>query len=116
MPIQGLLCYEYFITFEHEIRAVWSRKINMTSILFLSIRWSMVVNLPLLALPSTPQVNLLRTNLLPANKSHELDVRVKPCSGRCVSDLHSPRSCVSVSYIEQVVAMARYTQVARENQ
>lgn len=39
----GVTVYEYIISFDQEIAHVWTRKLNVTSFLLLSIRWVMVV-------------------------------------------------------------------------
>ncbi|EKM60225.1 uncharacterized protein PHACADRAFT_246073 [Phanerochaete carnosa HHB-10118-sp] len=53
----GLAVYEYVITLNQEIAAVWRRKLTATSLLLLTIRWLMVLN-PFLsaALPAERQV------------------------------------------------------------
>ena len=44
----ALVLYEYMVTFDREITAVWKRPWNATSILLLSVRWAMVLNQVLL--------------------------------------------------------------------
>ena len=41
---QVLVLYEYLITVDRELQAVWQRRWTATSLLLLSTRWVMVVN------------------------------------------------------------------------
>ncbi|GJE99217.1 hypothetical protein PsYK624_154660 [Phanerochaete sordida] len=46
-----LVAYEYAITFGREVRCIWMRKLSATSLLLLSIRWTMVLSQVLVWIP-----------------------------------------------------------------
>ena len=44
MAFLAALCfYEYFITLDREIAIFWKRRITVTSLLFISTRWTMLL-------------------------------------------------------------------------
>jgi hypothetical protein len=53
----GLTIYEYIITTGDEVATVWRRKLNISSVFLLSVRWTMVVNVLVYVLPSTAEVS-----------------------------------------------------------
>lgn len=58
VPTVVLPVYEFFISFDQEVAAVWARgkKLSFGSFLLISTRWCMVVLAVIVALPSTPTV------------------------------------------------------------
>ncbi|KIP06042.1 hypothetical protein PHLGIDRAFT_73255, partial [Phlebiopsis gigantea 11061_1 CR5-6] len=55
--VKVLLAYEYIITFDQELSAIWRRKFNATSLLFITVRWTMLFNAALLSIPPSARVS-----------------------------------------------------------
>ena len=51
--IAALICYEYLITLDDEIRTVWRRKFSAVSLLIVSTRWSLLLYAVTLVTSST---------------------------------------------------------------
>ncbi|GJE91620.1 hypothetical protein PsYK624_077700 [Phanerochaete sordida] len=49
--VAALIFYEYAITFGRELAAVWQRKITPATLLFLTIRWTLLFEAIALVLP-----------------------------------------------------------------
>ena len=47
----ALVFYEYVITFEQELAVVWRRKFTLVSLLLIVVRWTLLVEAIILALP-----------------------------------------------------------------
>lgn len=52
-----LLAYEYVVTFGDEVALVWKKRATVTSILFISVRWTMVAYAIIGLTPGTPEVS-----------------------------------------------------------
>ena len=55
--LEALLVYEYIITIDQELSAIWRRKFNVASLLFITVRWTMLFNGALLSTPASPHVS-----------------------------------------------------------
>jgi hypothetical protein len=60
----ALLLYEYLITADDEITTVWQKKLTISSALFFSIRWAMILNALIQLLPETAQASLFDCYIL----------------------------------------------------
>lgn len=49
--------YEYIITVDDEVRTVWRRNFNITSLLLLTVRWAMVMSAVVVLLPTSASVS-----------------------------------------------------------
>lgn len=49
--VYAMILYEYFITFDDEIRTVWKKPWTLASALLLSVRWNMFVSSILIFVP-----------------------------------------------------------------
>ncbi|GJE85289.1 hypothetical protein PsYK624_013680 [Phanerochaete sordida] len=54
LAVTAMVVYEYLITLDREVAAVWKRKFAATSMLLLSVRWVMLLIQIIDWLPSTP--------------------------------------------------------------
>ena len=52
----ALVAYEYFFTIDQEVNTVWKRKLTLSSVLLISIRWAMVLNQVPPWIPPFPKV------------------------------------------------------------
>ncbi|KIP10104.1 hypothetical protein PHLGIDRAFT_66354, partial [Phlebiopsis gigantea 11061_1 CR5-6] len=48
---KALTLYEYVVTIDQEVNTVWKRRNNATSMLLLTVRWAMVMNAIIMAVP-----------------------------------------------------------------
>lgn len=51
IQFSGLVVYEFVMTLDQELAAIWKRKFTATSLLLLGIRWLMLLNSILAAMP-----------------------------------------------------------------
>ena len=61
--MSALAIFEYVITFEHEVNALFRKRQTVTSLLYVSVRWVMVLQAVLQLLPNTPGVSFTCTYL-----------------------------------------------------
>lgn len=66
----ALSFYEYLITLQQEVNAVWSRKPSLTSMLLLSVRWTMVLNAAILWPGILQPTQEVRHNVSPSYGIH----------------------------------------------
>lgn len=58
----ALCIYEYLITFRHEVSIFWQKKMNVTSVMFATTRWVMLL-MNFVNAFATPRANALNVRL-----------------------------------------------------
>lgn len=110
--------YEYLITFEQEITAVWHRKMNVSSALLLSVRWTMVGYAILYVVPGDSVVSALKKWYRSRMLMISLDRSTCMCStlfALLSSDApFAGLSCRALSILAQTITLVTYIQTARK--